>query len=158
MPRPLPDLIPFSNYSNWELYVEIIYKIYIDEIVNGNLHFSGLPIHYRFIPKTDGKGFGFWHLISEGKDEENRLPSMERCERIRWVKWILEESCSNKDIRWFETQRASSANIVLWNPAIHYAVILGRRTNYLLLLTAFPTTSGRERSLLNDWNNSSIKG
>lgn len=158
MPLPLPDLVSFSKYNNWDIYLNVLYEIYLIELVDSGVHYSGLPIHYRFIPMTDGKGFGFWHLISEGKDEDDRIPALDRCERIRWIKWMILEADSNTDIRHFETKRGSSINVVLWNYVIHYAVILGKRSGYYVLITAFSTNPGRERSFMQDWLDFQING
>ncbi|MNH30689.1 hypothetical protein D3C79_909980 [compost metagenome] len=35
-------------------------------------------------PVIQGKEATFWHMISEGNDEAERLPDLRRCERIRW--------------------------------------------------------------------------
>lgn len=152
MALPLPDLVLFSNFeNNWDKYFDFLYSVYLTDLVNSGLTFRGLPIHFRFIPPTDNKGFGFWHIISEGENEDDRLPCFERCERIKWIRWMILESDTNSDILSFESNRGSSTNIVLWNKLIHYAVILSKRNNYYLLVTAFPTSTGRERSFLRDW-------
>ena len=151
MPNPLPKFILFSDFKQWEPYLDWLYKYYLDEIVNAELTFQGSPIRYRFIPMTDGKGFGFWHLISEGEDEEKRLPSLERCERLRWIKWMIQESDSNPDILFYESRRGSSTNLILWNQTIHYVVILGKRNGYYLLVSAYPVSGSRERTFKKEW-------
>lgn len=37
---------------------------------------------------ADGKEATFWHMIQEGRIEEDRTPDIRRCERIRWPKPI----------------------------------------------------------------------
>lgn len=150
MPEPLPAIIPFSNFNNWDRYLDALYQIYMDELVNAQLTFNGLPIRYRFKPPTNDKGFGFWHIISEGDKEDDRLPSFERCEKIRWIPWMIQEFGEDPDIVLIHSDRGSSKNVVLWNMRIHYAVILSERNGYYLLLSAYPTTVGRERSFKNE--------
>lgn len=79
----LPALILFDG--DWQGYVEKLYSVYLESIVNGNLKFNGLRINCQFRPDTQGKHFGFWHVISEGKTEEDRLPDFRRCERMSWI-------------------------------------------------------------------------
>ena len=88
-----PDLLPFSG--DWASYENRLYEIYLDTVVPAGLSFQGAPIRAQFRPETRGKGFSFWHLISEAPDksnrnEDDRIPDLTRCERIRWVAW-----CSN---------------------------------------------------------------
>jgi len=86
MPALLPPLIKLADYGNdWETYLEVLYRAYLDEVVNAGIVFRGLPLRVQFRTMAHGKGFGFWHLISEGNVEEDRTPDLRRCERIRWV-------------------------------------------------------------------------
>lgn len=40
-----PKLVELSQYSgNWDQYLNGVYQIYLDEVVNGRLRFLGLPI------------------------------------------------------------------------------------------------------------------
>ena len=71
---------------------------------------------------------------------------------------MILESSSNPDIRQFESPRGSSINVILWNYVLHYVVILGKHADYCLLITAYSTSPGRERSFEKDWNKSQFKG
>ena len=47
--------------------------------------------------KTKGKGYAFWHVISEApqsnnRNESERIPNLRRCERIRWIAWAIEQA------------------------------------------------------------------
>jgi len=152
MAEPLPELVDFSDYGNdWEKYLNAIYEIYMKHIVNAGLSYHGLPVKYRFLPPTDGKGFGFWHLISEGEDEENRTPDLRRCERILWVAWILRQAGTNPDILWYENKRGSNTHVVLWYPLNHYALILAKRSGYYLLKSAYVIMPHREKTFEKEW-------
>ena len=59
----LPNLVLLSDYQASD-YLEKIYKIFVDEVVNGNLFFLGLRITCPYHPPFDNKHFSFWHLIS----------------------------------------------------------------------------------------------
>ncbi len=147
----LPPLYKF--HGNWDAYVNEIYKIYLDEIVDAGHTFQGLPIRHKFIPKTDNKGYGFWHLISEGRVEEDRIIDIQRCERIRWIAWIIEYAETSHRISWWENRRKSSKNVVLWAENEEFAVILSKRSGYYLLTTAYVVKPNRKRSFAKERDN-----
>ncbi len=81
-----PDLIRLSDYDgDWGAYIDAVYAAYIAELVSLKLAFLGKPLRFKHDPATDGKGFAFWHAVSEAtqtKLEEDRIPDLRRCERI----------------------------------------------------------------------------
>lgn len=141
-----PDLIPFSNGTDWPEYEDAIYQIYLDTVAHANLTFRGDPIKVRFRPLTKKKGFGFWHLISEAPDqrnrnEEDRIPDLRRCERIRWIAWCIRNADTGV-FSWWENERRGETHVVIWTEAYDYAVILGKRRTrdglrFYLLKTAY---------------------
>ena len=145
----LPDLCVFQG--NWHHYVEELYQVYLDEIAHGDLIFKGLPVRTQFRPYTDGKGYGFWHIISNGPVEEDRLPDMRRCERIRWIQWIIQNvGGTDQRITWWENKRGRSKHVVLWIEEEDFAVILAKRSRYFLLRTAYMVKSNRRRIFIKE--------
>ena len=142
----LPEL--FSFHGDWEKYVEELYEIYLREIVNGDLKFNGLPVRCRYHPETRGKGFGFWHVIQSGRIEEERLPDLRRCERIRWISWMIKHAHKDDRISWWEEKRGRNKDILLWLESEDYLVVLTMRRGYLLLKTAYCTTTQHKRETL----------
>jgi hypothetical protein len=159
MADPLPDLLMLSDFGNvWDTYLEELYRVYMAEIVNGNLTLNDLPIKFQFRPMSHGKGFGFWHLISKGESEEERTRDLRRCERLRWIGWIIKNVKTNADILWWENQRGSSTHVVLWLKSAKFAVILAKRKDYYLLKSAYPVYSDREKSFEREWKQYWEKG
>lgn len=140
----LPELIPFQG--NWDEYLESLYAIYQKEIVKGGLAFEDLPIRCQFRPPSKGKGFGFWHLISEGSEEDERVPDIRRCERLRWIAWIIQRAGGDTRVSWWENQRGRNTHIVLWLEQYDFAVILARRSGYYLLKTAYCVKPHRRKA------------
>jgi hypothetical protein len=156
MANPLPSLLLLRDFGNdWDTYLDELYHIYITEIVNGNLTFNELPIRFRFLPMSHGKGFGFRHLIKIDNGED---PDLLRCERLRWIGWIIKNAKTNADILWWENQRGSSTHVVLWLKPGKYAVILAARKDYYLLKSAYPVFSRREKSFEREWKHYLEKG
>jgi hypothetical protein len=147
-----PVLILLSNYSNdWDLYLDNLYGIYMEKVVNGSLSFLGKPLRFRYKPPTDGKGFGFWHLISEGFEEAERTPDIRRCERILWIPWILGRIHNDPKVVYWENVRMSHKNIVIWDQVYSFCIILSRRDGYYLFKTAYCLRPKREEKLKEEY-------
>lgn len=155
-----PDLIPFSG-QNWNEYEDTIYQIYLDTVANANLVFLGLPVKVKYYPDTKKKGFGFWHLISEApsqnnRNEDDRIPDLRRCERIRWVAWCIQNAQTQGFSCW-ENQRGRDRHIVIWAEQYDFVVIMAKRqtsegTKYLLLKTAYCLREHTKRKFLKERN------
>lgn len=133
-----PEIMKFSG--DWQPYEDVLYKIFIDSVVKGELVFFGLPVGVRYFEPTKGKHFTFWHLITEGKKESERLPDLRRCERISWIAWIIKNYKTNPDITFWESKRKKSTNFVLWYEKGEFAVVLSKRSTYFILTTAYQIT------------------
>jgi len=133
----LPDLEHFSG--NWDAYIDYIYEVYCDLILKSGLRFCRLPVKPRFTPESKGKIYGFWHVTSEGSTEEDRTPDLRRCERIRWISWVIENVDNYEEITWWdERSKSNNREVVLWVEAEQFVVVLAWRSQgYWLLKTAY---------------------
>src|ERR1700734_3268653 len=87
----LPSLILLEDYKGiWDLYINVVYKQFHKDFVESKPYFQRRPIFVRYHPSYDGKGVTFWHLVSEGDQESERIPDLRRCERICWPRSIIE--------------------------------------------------------------------
>jgi len=142
----LPDIYEF--HGDWAKYVEELYDIYLDDIVNNRtLGFDNLPIKTRFKPITEGKGFGFWHIISDGEEEDDRVPDMRRCESLPWVSYCINNAKQPPaPIHWWKNKRGTNTHIVILSEDTGFVVILAERNGFYLLKTAyFPRTRRLEQ-------------
>lgn len=151
----LPALILFNG--DWEAYVDQVYSQYLDDIVTTPKIFRGKPVKARYNPATDGKGFSFWHLISEGSNEDDRTPDIRRCERISWIGWVIEQADSeNPRIKNLVTTRTvrgrTTERLVLWCEDAEFVVILEERTQYFHLVTAYSVSGHRAEKLKKEWD------
>jgi len=147
----LPDLMPLQG--EWAAYVDSIYQVYVDKIANANLTFQGLTIRCKYVPATNGKHFGFWHVISEGESEDDRLPDPRRCERITWIDYLITNVGADPDISWWENKRGSNTHVVIWHEEENFVVILAARNGYYLLKSAYCPKSGRVKSFIKERDN-----
>jgi hypothetical protein len=139
-PDWLPPLVLFEDYGgNWNRYVEALYKYYKQDFVDSSPSFRGIRMARKRKPLEQGKEATFWHLISEGKTEEDRLPDLRRCERIRWPRPIIEH-VDEPVIKIWENKRKRETRICIWFEGVEYLVVLAARRGYVLLWTAYPVT------------------
>ncbi len=134
-----PDLLPFHVFSgDWVAYEAELHRIFMTEIVRSGLCFRGSPVNCRRLPETAGRWASFWHLVQEGRIEDDRTPDLRRCERIRWVPWMIASAVTHAEIDEWQNSRGSETNTLLWYRE-EYIVVLAERRDYWLLKTAYCT-------------------
>lgn len=134
-----PELLLFDTYrGNWRAYETELHRFFVDDIVRGGLEFRGMRVNCRRRPETAGRWSSFWHLVQEGRSEEEREPDLRRCERLRWVRWIIQNASFHPEIEEWQNMRKGGRNTLLWYRE-EYLVVLARRRDYWLLRTAYCT-------------------
>lgn len=144
----LPSLVLFETYSgNWEKYIEALYSFFKQDFIDSLPSFQGARLALKRHPVIQGKEATFWHLISEGKGEEERLPELRRCERIRWPRPLIEHS-EEPAIKVWENSRKGETRICLWLEEQEYFVVLAKRRGYILPWTAYLVTEAHRKAKL----------
>jgi len=148
----LPNLELLSDHDgNWDRYLEAIYAIFRHDFVDSKPSFQGVRLGLKRHPIVNGKESTFWHIISSGDNEADRLPDMRRCERIRWPKPII-QSVPHADIKIWTEQRNGEERIHLWVEDEDYLLVLNKRRDYLLW-TAFCVEWEHQKAKYNKrWN------
>ncbi len=138
-PDWLPNLMLFEDFDgNWQRYEDEVYSRFYQDFIESHPHFNGKPVYVkRSLEK--GKERGFWHLITEGPAEQLRTPSLERCERIAWVRAIIEHA-NDPVIKQWKNQRKGKTRHLLWLENAEFLVILENRSSAWVLWTAYPVT------------------
>lgn len=145
----LPPLLLMEDYNgNWERYFAAVYAVFSADFVISKPTFQGRRLGLKRHPEYDGKSATFWHMISTGTDEAERIPDIRRCERMRWPKPIIENDQSF-DLKVWTEKRGSSIRVHLWCEAEGYLVVLDDRTDYLLPWTAYFVEREHERTKIN---------
>ena len=150
-----PDLLHFAG--DWASYEQALYAVFLGELAQGGVEFDGLPVTCRRNPEANGRWAAFWHLIQEGHIEEERLPDIRRCERLRWVRWTIEHGRGHEAIDVWQNTRGREENTLLWYNEEYLVVLAERRQGSgWLLKTAYVTDrSNRKRQLArerDDWS------
>ena len=137
-PPWLPPLIILQDFDgNWDRYCDALYSIFHKDFIASQPQFLNRYVRCRRNPIMDGKEAGFWHCISEGKDEQERTPNFRRCERIGWIRPILENN-SDPLTRFWRREKRSDKRAYLWYRD-EYLIVLGERKRFFQLITAFCT-------------------
>lgn len=136
-PDWLPDLVFLEEFGGtWQLFLEAIYKHFERDFVLNKPKFRGKRLGLKRYPEYEGKSATFWHMISEGSVEDERIPDIRRCERIRWPKPVIENEHDLSLKVWAE-KRGANKRIHLWFENESYLVVLDDRGDFILPWTAF---------------------
>jgi hypothetical protein len=138
-PSWLPDLLLLADCDDdWQRYEDEVYSIFYTDFIESHPHVENTSVH---IAKQliDGKERTFWHCIQEGQIEDLRKPDLRRCERIRWIRAIL-ENANNPSIKRWQTQKGRHIRQLLWLESAEFLVVLEKRKTDWLLWTAYCTT------------------
>jgi hypothetical protein len=133
----LPPLVLLEDYGgNWGQYLNVLYKFFEEDFIDSAPTLGGMKVVLKRHPVEKGKEATFWHLISEGKSEEDRLPDLRRCERVRWPRPIIEHY-DQPAIKFWVNERGGEKRICLWFEEEEYLVVLAKRHGYVILWTAY---------------------
>lgn len=136
-PDWLPELVCLSDYTgSWDDYLEAIYAFFKQDFVDSRPVFRDKRLGLKKHPLSQGKEATFWHMISDGANEEDRLPDFRRSERIRWVRAIIENEVDPIVKVWWNKRKGKN-NICLWFEQENYLVVLADRGEYILPWTAY---------------------
>ena len=127
----LPEIIRAEDFGGcWDSYLDHLYGVFLDNFVHEHVHFLGLRVTCRRTPEHRGKHSGFWHMISYGEVEDDREIEPRRCERLCWVKPLIEAAAANDpDVLCWENKRRTEKNILIMHSTENFVVILGKNKN-----------------------------
>ncbi|NTV05716.1 MAG: hypothetical protein HGA59_04305 [Chlorobiaceae bacterium] len=133
----LPPLVLLKDFDgDWNRYLDALYAWFKQDFIDSKPVFQGVKLGLKRHPMTHGKEATFWHMISEGKNEDDRLPDFRRCERIRWPKPVIEHHF-DPAVKIWRNQRGREERICLWLLSGNYLVVLADRGDYILPWTAY---------------------
>ncbi len=140
LPDWLPQLLMLDDYGgSWQRYEDEVYARFYTDFVESRPLYRGKPVDItRQI--IDGKERSFWHCVQEGRIEEERTPDLRRCERIGWIRAIIEHSDNALIKKWQNKKRGRNSRQLLWFEEADFLIVLEQRTDRWFLWTAYCTT------------------
>ena len=151
----LPALMLMADYGGWDKYLEALYAGFREDFMETLPPFQERRLGLKRHPIENGKEATFWHMISEGRTEADRVPDLRRCERIRWPRQLIEET-GRKDprVRWWPNVRNRERRVVIALTDFTYAVVLADRGDYLLPWTAYVVHGWQREQFRKEWERS----
>ncbi len=147
-PPWLPGLVRLADFGgDWDRYLEAAYELYLQDFVRTRPTWEGRALGRKRHPVEGGKEATFWHLVSSGPIEDDRLPDLRRLERIRWPRAIIDHAFETSVLVW-ENVRRNDQRVCLWLEADDFLVVLAKRPRYSLLWTAYPVDRDHTRRKL----------
>lgn len=147
-PHWLPEIITMEECGgDWSTYIEAVYSIFQTDFVLNKPYFRGQRLRLKRHPMSQDKESTFWHITSEGANEAERIPDLRRCERIGWIKPIIENS-RDASIKVWSSKRKGETRLSLWLECCEYLVILAQRKDYILPWTAYTVTHTHQKTKL----------
>lgn len=137
-PEWLPPLLRLSDFEgSWDKYNDELYSLFQRDLFSSEISFLGKPVLLddRIIYKE--KEEGFWHLTTKENGNVNeRETDLRRCERLPWVKAVI-ENYSDKAVAAWRNRRGRKNNIVLFLEELNYVVILAETYKTFRIVTAY---------------------
>ncbi len=151
-PDWLPNLLLLEDFDgNWQRYEDEVFAIFYRDFIENQPKFQNKWIRCRR-DLIKGKEASFWHCTSEGPDENNRTPDIKRCERIGWIKAVIEHSDSTEIDCWTVRRRGEIRWLLWFNEEL--LIVLGERHRkrdgfkYMQLITVYCTEEERRKANL----------
>ncbi|MGA2322780.1 MAG: hypothetical protein ABSG22_02925 [Sedimentisphaerales bacterium] len=139
LPDWLPDLLLFDAFSgDWQRYEDAVFAQFYSDFIESRPTFLNEPVYITKNPLKKGKERGFWHCIQQGPIEEERTADLRRCERIGWIKSVIEHAADPIIKKW-PKQKGSKHRYLLWVEEADYLVVIEKRPRCWLLCTAYCT-------------------
>lgn len=113
-PRCRTDLLRLPNYGgDWLRYIEEIYRVFRRDFIESQPRFHGRWVRCRRDIQHDQKEAGFWHCVQAGETEEQRTLDLRRCERISWVRAVIENEQDARVETWPTRRGERQADVPL---------------------------------------------
>lgn len=140
MPLPtwLPAISIFSG-SDWHSYEDHIYSFFTNDFINSHPNILGKPVYYKKEPIENGKVATFWHLTTEGSEESSRNPDLRRCERVCWLKPIIQNHNDPNVKCWRNQRKKHQKRLCLMLDCENecFLIILTETPKFFVLLTSY---------------------
>jgi len=145
MPDWLPEMVTVNPWT--EDTYEKLYEIFCRDIRDHNLRHIGNNV-WIFREMEDGKEKIFWHLTTREVKQKRiprrkrkfypqgqtyikteRLPDLRRCERLPWVKPLIEHPFDPEVLAWDYEEGDSTVKTYIWIKDSDFVVILKKYPN-----------------------------
>lgn len=148
----LPPLVLLEDScGDWKTYEEVLYSWFEADFLRSSPHWPGKRVGLKRHPMSQGKEATFWHFISEGETEADRMIDVRRCERIRWPRPTMEAFLDRRPVAgdpivWWKNERRGEGRFLLALPDFSYLMIVADRGDYVLPWTQYHVNQEHRRN------------
>lgn len=173
MPDWLPEILKVIPWGA-QTY-EMLYRVFCKDIRDSNLKYDNRDVWFFRDQKEDGKEKLFWHLTTRkpkpepiprrkkrfypagqthATDESERLPDMRRCERLIWVKPLIEKPSDPDVLAWDYEEGNGDIMTYVWIKAHRFLVLMKKmRNGSRRLVTSFYVDEHRVKGFQRKYEN-----
>lgn len=148
----LPDKILYSKFNGeWSIFIDAVYSHFHSNFVISKPKIANRRVGLKKHPQTEGKEATFWHFISDGKIEQDRLPDIPRTECVPWIKPLMENYKLDNIRVWSKDQstpKGRDVRVLIALEDFSYLVVLSDRGDFVLPWTAYPVDFQNRRDRL----------
>ena len=117
-------------------YIELLYAHFTRDFIDSRPQLEGVQVLHDG-NDDNGKCACFVHITSkDDEDAGGRVVDLRRCERLCWIRPIIENSDKDEVLRWDEV-KGSQRRIFLYVAEERFLVILEERKYGYMLVTAY---------------------
>jgi hypothetical protein len=155
-PSWLPEMYPVSIWS--EKTYDLLYEIFKKDFLLSDVKYRDFKVYFR-PDKDKEKEILFWHLTSKKEKINNeivRIPDLRRCERLPWVKPLIQRPPNNDDILdWdYEHYNKRIKTCILLRYWDFIVILEKTKEGRRLLITAYYIDNEHEkRKIMNTYEN-----
>lgn len=159
----LPETVSLNDYNgDFGAYFKYLYKVFDNDLIKNPPLFKGEKVKVRWTPMHENKPEAFYHLTHKDymhTGYETRLFDTKRSERLHWVKPTIQNyGCNNtccSHIKYW-TEKKGKTIFILFEDE-YYIIILNKRKDYYLLVTAYYIETEHRRNLIHKQYERAIK-
>lgn len=120
-------------------FIEAVYAVFKHDFIDSRPIFDDKPLSLKKRPFIEGKEYTFYHLTSEGDNENDRVFNIGRAECITFVRAII-DNINHPYLKVWCNKRKGKERTLIFHEEESYLVVLEKRKNYTLLWTAYQVT------------------
>ncbi len=157
----LPSRINFSLFrGDISAYYDALYKIFKRDFIDNEVTYLGKRVDIIHEKYFEGRERSFWHLISEGGHDEERIVYNVRSSYVPYAKALIMDTVADcPDYKtWVKFHDRSGKNRhYIWCCRENYLVILEDRNAFFKLITAYPVEEYKIKKYENEYKKHKTK-
>ncbi|KKW17023.1 MAG: hypothetical protein UY56_C0005G0048 [Parcubacteria group bacterium GW2011_GWA1_50_14] len=147
-PKWISPIIELTSFNGDAVkYLDHLFSIFKKDFIDKPCKLDGKVIVFdkRLL---NGKPEGFWHVTSSlDKRTKQRTPDMRRCERLPWIKGIIENQHDTVVLSW-RNDRDGEKRLLLFLESEDFLVVLGEKKTVFILITAIYVDNPAQKAKL----------